>query len=115
LPFLLWSTYSRPITEITGNATVGNSGICVGGLGVPVVVAVAVPVVVAVAVAVGVTVGGGDSHLEGVIVLVSIVTAPFRAKALPDMVAPVVSEIDVNARIFPIGHRLRNSAQRNLV
>lgn len=31
MPFLLWNIYRRPITAITGNATIGNSGI---GLGV---------------------------------------------------------------------------------
>lgn len=35
------------------------------------------------------------------IVLESIVTAPFRAKARPNTVAPVVSVIEVKARIFP--------------
>ena len=33
--------------------------------------------------------------------LVSIVTAPFRAKALPDTLAPVFRVMLVSARIFP--------------
>jgi hypothetical protein len=36
-----------------------------------------------------------------VMVLVSKVTAPFRASARPSTVAPVVSVIEVNARMFP--------------
>jgi hypothetical protein len=34
-------------------------------------------------------------------VLLSKVTAPFRARALPWMVAPVLSEIEERAKIFP--------------
>lgn len=41
------------------------------------------------------------AQMEAVITLVSIVTAPFCAKALPDTVAPVFSVIDSDARIFP--------------
>src|SRR2546426_5964367 len=37
-----------------------------------------------------------------VIVLVSKVTAPFRANALPSSVAPVASAIDVRASMFPL-------------
>src|SRR4029077_3061906 len=37
-----------------------------------------------------------------VIVLVSNVTAPFRANALPSSVAPVASVIDVRASMFPL-------------
>ena len=61
--------------------------------------------------AVGVALGAGAivvavgvvpaAQLELETVLVSIVTAPFRAKALPDTLAPVVSVMLVSARIFP--------------
>ena len=34
--------------------------------------------------------------------LVSIVTAPFRASARPDTLAPVVNEMLVSARMFPV-------------
>ena len=37
-----------------------------------------------------------------VIVLVSNVTGPYRAKALPSSVAPVASVIDVRASMFPL-------------
>ena len=37
-----------------------------------------------------------------VMVLVSKVTAPFRASVRPSTVAPVVSVIEVNARMFPL-------------
>jgi len=61
--------------------------------------------------AVGVALGAGAivvavgvvpaAQLELETVLVSIVTAPFRAKALPDTLAPVVRVMLVSARIFP--------------
>jgi hypothetical protein len=37
-----------------------------------------------------------------VIVFVSSVTAPFLASNRPSIVAPVVAEIDVRARMFPL-------------
>ena len=46
--------------------------------------------------------GGGPPRPAGVlIVLLNNVTAPFRAKALPFRTAPVPSEMDESARIFP--------------
>lgn len=44
----------------------------------------------------------GRAHTEMATVLESIVTAPFRAKALPDMVALVLSAMLVSAKIFPM-------------
>ena len=45
----------------------------------------------------------GAWHAACVMVLVSIVTAPFRASARPSMVAPVVGrEIEVNAMMVPL-------------
>jgi len=43
----------------------------------------------------------GAAHLERVMVLVSSVTAPFRASSLPWIVAPVWAVIDVKARTVP--------------
>jgi hypothetical protein len=40
-------------------------------------------------------------HVGTVIVLASMVTAPFRASSRPTTVAPVSSVIDVNARVVP--------------
>lgn len=42
------------------------------------------------------------AHDDLVIVLVSSVTAPLRASARPSIVAPVVSEIDVRAKMLPV-------------
>ena len=42
------------------------------------------------------------AQVSAVMVLVSIVTAPFRASRRPSTVAPVVAVIDVNARTLPI-------------
>ena len=54
------------------------------------------------AVAVKVGVGGGPTrHTELEMLLVSIVTAPFRARALPEMITRVVSVMLVRARMFP--------------
>jgi hypothetical protein len=51
--------------------------------------------------------GGGPLIPAGVLmVLLSKVTAPFRAKALPWSTAPVPSEIDDNAKIFPANTEL---------
>ena len=53
-------------------------------------------------VGVGVGVGvGGDTDVHIVMVLVSIVTAPPDAKALPEMLAFVVSVMLASARMFP--------------
>jgi len=77
------------------------------GVSVAVAVGVAVGVGVSVAVAVGVAVGVGVSvgaarQEPPVMVFVSIVTAPFCAKARPFKLAPLVSVMDVKARIFPM-------------
>ncbi len=50
------------------------------------------------------TVGGivGTAHADMETVLESIVTAPLRARALPDIVALVSREMLVKARIFPM-------------
>jgi len=48
-----------------------------------------------------VVVVGGDAHGGTVMVLVSNVTAPFRASTAPSTVAPVVSVMDVNAMTVP--------------
>ena len=50
----------------------------------------------------GMGVTGGTAHAEMATVLVSIVTAPFRARALPDTFALVVRVMLVSARIFPM-------------
>ena len=49
----------------------------------------------------GMGVTGGTAHTEMATVLESIVTAPFRARALPDTFAPVLRVMLVSARIFP--------------
>ena len=47
-------------------------------------------------------IGGGGGETPGTfMVLLSKVTAPFRARALPWRVAPVLSEIDESAKMFP--------------
>jgi hypothetical protein len=71
-------------------------------VGVPAVVVVA-GVVVVVGAAVVVDAGGGGSaaHVGTVIVLESIVTAPFIANARPRSVAPVSSVTDWVAMIVP--------------
>lgn len=88
----------------TGVATgVGVPGVAVG-VGVPgVAVGVGVPgVTVGVGVpGVAVGVGGAAKQPRLVMLLVSIVTAPFRARALPSTLAPVCREMLVRARIFP--------------
>ena len=96
-------------------------GVCPTGVAVGVGVAAAVGVAVAVAVSVGAAVAVGDGVTvaeavgeavgEAVAVgaaqpekptwFVSIVTAPFRARALPDTLAPVVRAMLVRARILP--------------
>ena len=50
----------------------------------------------------GVGAPGGAVHEETATVLESIVTAPFRARDLPDKVALVLSVMLVSARIFPM-------------
>jgi hypothetical protein len=45
---------------------------------------------------------GALEQVELETVLVSIVTAPFRANALPDTLAPVVRLMLVSARMFPM-------------
>jgi hypothetical protein len=50
----------------------------------------------------GVGVTGGGAHADGVMVLESMVTAPLRARVLPDTVAFVSSEMLVRARILPM-------------
>jgi hypothetical protein len=79
LPFLLWNIYRRPITEIAGSATVGNSGM---------------------------EPPDWPLHAEAVIVLLSIVTAPVCARARPFKVAPLFRVMLVRARIFPMNEVL---------
>jgi hypothetical protein len=70
------------------------------GAGVwPIGVGEGVAVSVGVGAAVGVAVG--TAQAEKPTWFVSIVTAPFRARALPDTLAPVVREMLVKARILP--------------
>jgi hypothetical protein len=92
-------------------------GVCPTGVAVGVGVAAAVGVAVAVAVSVGAAVAVGDGVTvaeavgEAVAVgaaqpekptwFVSIVTAPLRARPLPDTLAPVVRVMLVRARILP--------------
>ena len=45
--------------------------------------------------------GGGPGPAGSVIALSSNVTAPFRARALPERLAPVPKEMDVRAMMFP--------------
>ena len=67
-----------------------------------VVVAVVVLAVVVLAVVVAaVVVAAGAAHVDRVIVLVSSVTAPFRASTRPSTVAPVVTVMLVRAMIVP--------------
>jgi len=106
-----------PVGVVVGVVPVGvEIGVAVGvGVAVDVAVGVAVDVAVGVAVdvavdvevgvAVGVEVGVGVTplaHGDRVIVLVSNVTAPLRAYRLPLDTAPVVKEMEVSARMFPI-------------
>jgi hypothetical protein len=51
--------------------------------------------------AVTVGVGVGVVQVDLVMVLLSRVTAPFRASALPSMIVPVFTEIDCRARMLP--------------
>ncbi len=62
-------------------------------------VGVAVPV--AVAVPVGVAVAGGVAHVGRVILLLSKVTAPVRAKTRPSTVAPVCTVMLASAMTVP--------------
>jgi len=81
------------------NAGIGVlvGGTCVGG-GRGVLVAVGRGAFVGL----GVLVGGNMKHPAILMVLVSIVTAPFRAKARPaNSIAPVAKLILVSATIFP--------------
>ena len=73
---------------------VAAMAVAVAGSGVNVGVAVA-----GTGFAVGV--GVAAAHTLAETVLVSIVTAPFRARALPDTLAPVFRVMLVSARIFP--------------
>jgi hypothetical protein len=49
---------------------------------------------------------GGGGGTGTVIALVSMVTAPFRARALPWRVAPVVSVMELRAKMFPANELL---------
>jgi hypothetical protein len=75
----------------TGGATVSVGGVAAGG--------VAVTVAEGVAVGVGVT---AAAHTSLVMVLVSRVTAPLRARSWPLKVAPVVAVIEVSANTWPV-------------
>ena len=79
---------------------VGGGGGTVGGWDVG-ATDVAVGTVVAAAVDAAVAVAAGAAQPEKPTSFVSIVTAPLRAKALPDMLAPFCRAMLVSARIFP--------------
>jgi hypothetical protein len=72
---------------------VGVVGVGVGVVGVGVGVGV---------VGVGVGVGGGVAQVGTVILSVSRLTSPLRASMRPATVSPVVTEIDVRARMVPV-------------
>lgn len=74
-------------TPPTGGASVVDGVVGTGVIGVVVVVVVGVICCV---------------QAAWVMVLVSIVTAPFRANARPSIEAPVVRVMEVNARMFPL-------------
>jgi hypothetical protein len=65
---------------------VGTTDVLIGGIGVLVAVAVG---------------DGANAHVGTVTLLVSMVTAPFRARARPFTEAPVVSVTLVSVRIDP--------------
>jgi hypothetical protein len=76
-------------------------GVWPTGVAVGVGVAVAAPVAEAVGEAVGEAVEVDPAQASKPTWFVSNVTAPFRARALPDTLAPVVREMLVKARILP--------------
>jgi hypothetical protein len=85
-----------------GGLAVSVPMIVLVGLGVKVRVGVLVLVGLGVLVRVAVAVGGAAAQTGPVKVLVSNVTAPVCARALPSRLAPVFREMDVSARIFPM-------------
>jgi len=91
----------------TGVSVGAGTGVSVGAatgvsVGVATGVSVGVATGVSVGVATGVSVGvGADQHITLETLLLSIVTAPFLASALPSTPAPVVRVMLVSARIFP--------------
>jgi hypothetical protein len=85
------------VVVVAGVVVVVDLTVVVVVAGVVVVVGLTVVVVVA-----GAVVVGADALQIGtVIVLASMVTAPFRASSRPETLAPVSSVIDVNARVVP--------------
>ena len=85
-------------TLTVAGVAVATLGVVVGVLGVAVGAGVGAKVGAAVGAAVA---AGGAAQVEPVIVFACIVTAPFRARARPMMVAPVLRVISVRARIVP--------------
>ena len=71
------------------------------GVGVAVSAGIGVVVSVGVGEAVGETVAAGAAQPAESTLFVSIVTAPFRARALPDILAPVFRVMLSRARILP--------------
>jgi hypothetical protein len=80
---------------------VGFFTVVVGAVVVAVVVVAGAVVAGAVVVAGGAVVAAGAAHVDLVIVFVSSVTAPLRARTRPSTVAPVVSVMLCSARMVP--------------
>jgi hypothetical protein len=72
----------------------GSAGVAVGAAGEEAGVAVA-------GAGVAVAAAGAPGQPRMVTLLVSIVTSPFRARALPDTLAPFCRAMLVSARMFP--------------
>jgi hypothetical protein len=87
--------------EMTVPAGMTLSGPITVGVGAEFGVRLGVGAAVGVAVGEGVGLGAGVPQEGLVTVLLSKVTAPFRASSLPSTVAVVLAVIDVRARILP--------------
>lgn len=103
---ILFSSGAIPVFGKLGTGV--GAGVIPGagvGIGADVGTGVGVGVEVGVGVGVGVGIGvgvGEAAHVALVMVFVSSVTAPFRAKTRPSTFAPVVRVADVKAKIFPL-------------
>jgi hypothetical protein len=93
--------FVRVVVGVFVRVVVGVFVRVVVGVFVRVVVGVFVRVVVGVFVSVVVIVAVDSAQTMGEMVLVSSVTAAFRARALPARLAPVFTVILSNARMFP--------------